>query len=216
MRTFFVRPGSLVRRWSHRLAALLALVPAVVMANSAEEQQVTAVWMAQQVNFEYRGYSTMYSCRSLEDKLEIILRSIGARENVRLQSYICDEQLGIARFQISMQSPVIASEENIRALTTHDSKDELVARVNGTQLPSAADLERFPAVWKKVSFARDRYMRLERGDCELVEQLRRQILPRMSVQIVKDNIRCSSAFGNIGSPRLTVSALVPAKTPLRR
>lgn len=215
MRTFFVRHGSFVRRWSYTLAALLALVPAAVMADSTEEE-VTAVWKAQQVNFEYRGYSTMYSCRSLEDKLEIILRTVGARENVRLQSYICDEQLGIARFQISMQSPVVASEENIRELTTHDSKDELVARVNGAQLPSAADLERFPAVWKKVSFARDRYMRLERGDCELVEQLRRQILPRMSVQVVKDNIRCSSAFGNIGSPRLIVSALVPAKEPLKR
>jgi hypothetical protein len=199
-----------VRRWSYAVVALLAMVPAAVMADSTE-QEVTAVWKAQQVNFEYRGYSTMYSCRSLEDKLEIMLRTVGAREDVRLQSYVCDEQLGIARFQISMQSPVIASEENIRELTTHDSKDELAARVNGEQLPGAPDLERFPAVWKKVSFARDRYMRLERGDCELVEQLRRQILPRMSVHVVKDTVRCSSAFGNIGSPRLIVSALVPAR-----
>lgn len=204
MRTFFVK-----------LAALAAIAPAAVMANPSG-QEVTAVWRAQQVNFEYRAYSTMYSCRSLEDKLEIILRTVGARENVRLQSYVCDEQLGIARFQIAMQSPVIASEANIREITTHDSKDELVARVNGEQLAGAADLERFPAVWKKVSFARDPDMRLERGDCELVEQLRRQILPRMSVQIVKDNIRCSSAFGNISSPRLIVSALVPAKPPLSR
>ena len=33
---------------------------------------------------------------------------------------------------------------------------------------------------------------------------------RMSVQIVKDNVRCSPAFGNIGRPQLTVAALVPA------
>jgi hypothetical protein len=203
MRTFLVK-----------LAVLLALDPATVLANPTE-QEVTAVWKAQQMNFEYRGYSTTYSCRSLEDKLEIILRTVGARENVRLQSYVCDEQVGIARFQISMQSPVVASDENIRELTTHDSKDELVARVNGEQLPNANDVERFPAVWKEVSFARDRDMRLERGDCELVQQLRRQILPRMSVRIVKDKTNsCSSAFGNVGSPRLTVSALVPAKAPL--
>lgn len=215
MRTFFVSRGSWVRRWSCTLAALLAIAPAAVMANSSDEA-VTAVWKAQQVNFEYRGYSTTYSCRSLEEKLQIILRSVGAHESVRLQSYICDQQLGIARFQISMQSPVIASEENIRELTTHDSKDQLVARVKGGQLPGPADLERFPAVWKKVSFARDRDMRLERGDCELVQQLRRQILPHMSVQIVKDNISCSSAFGNITAPRLTVSALVQVKEPLQR
>ncbi len=196
-----------------KLAALLSLAPAAVFANSTDEQ-VIAVWKAQQLNFEYHGYGTTYSCRSLEDKLEIILRTVGARDNLHLQSYACDEQLAIARFQISMQSPVIASDENISELTSYDAKDQLVARVNGEQLPGSADLERFPAVWKEVSFARHREMRLERGDCELVQQLRRQILPRMSVRIVKDKTNaCLSSFGNIGSPRLTVSALVPAKEP---
>lgn len=177
---------------------------------SADGESVQAVWKPQQMNFEYRGYSTTYSCRSLEDKLELILRSVGAREDVQLNGYACDEQMGIARFQILLQSPVVASEENIRELTTRDAKDELVARVNGEKLPSAADVPRFNAVWKTVSFARDRRMRLERGDCELVQQLRRQILPRMSVHIVKDDVRCSSGTGNVGPPRLIVSALVPA------
>ncbi|MBL8265116.1 hypothetical protein [Steroidobacter sp.] len=171
---------------------------------------VTAVWKSQQVNFEYRGDSTTYSCRTLEDKLAMILRAVGAREDIQLRSYACDEQVGIARFQVSMQSPVLASEENIRELSTYDSKDELVARMNGEKLTSAADLERFPAVWKTVSFSKNRLMRLERGDCELVQQLRQQILPLMSVHIVKDNVRCSSSFGSVGPPRLTVSALVPA------
>jgi hypothetical protein len=35
----------------------------------------------------------------------------------------------------------------------------------------------------------------------------------MSVQVVKDNVRCSSSMGNAGRPRLIVSALVPAKQP---
>ena len=200
------------RPW--RVAAVAYITIAAPFATAAgapaEGDSVEAVWKPQQVNFEYRGYSTTYSCRSLEDKLELILRSVGAREDVQLRSYACDEQVGSARFQILLQSPVVASEDNLRELTTHDAKDDLVARVNGEKLPSAADIPRFAAVWKTVSFARDRRMRLERGDCELVQQLRRQILPRMSVHIVKDNVRCSSSMGNIGRPRLTVSALVPA------
>lgn len=195
------------RPW--RVAAVAYIAIAAPFATAAGES-VEAVWKPQQVNFEYRGYSTTYSCRSLEDKLETILRTVGAREDVQLRSYACDERVGIARFQILLQSPVVASEDNLRELTTHDTKDELIARVNGEKLPSAADLPRFTAVWKTVSFARDRRMRLERGDCELVQQLRRQVLPRMSVHIVKDNVRCASGFGNIGPPRLTVSALVPA------
>ena len=202
----------LANAWLVAVAHVTIAAPFVAAeaAESAEGERVEAVWKPQQVNFEYRGYSTAYSCRSLEDKLELILRSVGAREDVQLRSYVCDEQIGIARFQIALQSPVVASEENLREVTAQDSRDELIARVNGEKLRSAADVPRFTAVWKTVSFARDRRMRLERGDCELVQQLRRQILPRMSVHIVKDNVRCSSSMGNIGPPRLTVSALVPA------
>lgn len=189
---------------------IAAPVATAVADAPAEGESVEAVWKPQQVNFEYRGYSTAYSCRSLEDKLELIVRSVGAREDVQLRSYACDEQIGIARFQIALQSPVVASEENLRELSTHDAKGELIARVNGEKLTSTADLPRFTAVWKTVSFARDRRMRLERGDCELVQQVRHQILTRMSVHIVKDDVRCSSSMGNIGPPRLTVSALVPA------
>lgn len=207
-------PGARLRL---ALACVAMAAPLAVAAadSPATGGGVEAVWKAQQMNFEYRGYSTSYSCRGLEDKLELILRSVGAREDVELRSYACDEQMGIARFQVSLQSPVVASEENLRELTSYDAKGELVARVNGDKLPSAADLPRFTAVWKTVSFARDRRMRLERGDCELVQQLRRQILPRLSVQIVKDDVRCSSGMGNIGPPRLTVSALVPADEAAR-
>ena len=209
MTTPAVSRGSGRQRWS--LALLLLIPVTAAVANSPTDQSVTAIWKAQQVSFEYRGESTVYSCSSLQDKLVMILRTMGAREDVRLHSFVCDEQLRIARFQVSMKSPVIASEENVREATEHDSKDQLVARVSGEKLASATDLERFPAVWKTVSFARDRGMRLERGDCELVQQVREQILPRMSVRVVKDKVRCSSSLGHIGPPRLTVSALVRAQ-----
>ena len=204
---------SLGRRWLLACAYIIiaaAPVGAAFASSQADEPGVEAVWKSQQMNFEYRGYSTIYSCQSLEDKLEMILRSVGAREDVQLRSYVCNDQIGIARFQVLLQSPVVATTENIRDITAHDTQDELIARVNGEKLATPEDLPRFAAVWKTVSFSRDRSMRLERGDCELVQQLRQQILPRMSVQIVKDNVRCSSSLGNVGPPRLTVSALVRA------
>ncbi|MGH8185962.1 MAG: hypothetical protein ACREUC_05325, partial [Steroidobacteraceae bacterium] len=161
--------------------------------------------------FVYRGYSTLYSCRSLQHKLGRILLTVGAHGDIALRTYSCDDLTGTARFQIAMESPVEATPENVRELTTHGSQDVLIARMRGEHLPSAEDVPRFPAVWKTVSFARDRRMRLAPGDCELVRALQRQILPRMSVQIVSDGVRCS-VHGNITSPRLVVSALVPAET----
>jgi hypothetical protein len=192
-------------------AAVLVLAAGVADAQSAaDESVVEAVWKPQQMNFVYRGYSTLYSCRGLQDKLEKILTTVGARGRIELRTYSCDDGLAIARFQIVLTSPVEATPENVEQLTAYDSRDELVARVRGEQLASAEDLPRFPAVWKTISFARNRQMRLAPGDCELVLQLRRHILPRMAVQIVNDRVRCSE-FGNIGKPQLTVSALVPVE-----
>jgi hypothetical protein len=160
------------------------------------------------MNFVYRGYSTLYSCRGLQAKLQKILTTVGARGGIELRAYSCDDELSVARFQIALTSPVEATPENVEQLTTYDAHEELVARVRGERLATAEDLQRFPAVWKTISFARSREMKLAPGDCELVQQLRRHILPRMAVQIVNDQVRCSQ-FGNIGKPQLTVSALVP-------
>jgi len=192
-------------------AAVLVLAAGVANAQSAaDEAVVEAVWKPQRMNFVYRGYSTLYSCRGLQDKLQKILTTVGARGRIELRTYSCDDELAIARFQIALTSPVEATPENLEQLTTYDSRDELVARVRGERLASAEDLPRFPAVWKTISFARSRQMKLAPGDCELVLQLRRHILPRLAVQIVKDQVRCSE-FGNIGKPQLTVSALVPVE-----
>jgi hypothetical protein len=180
------------------------------MATPVEDREIEAIWKAHVVNFEYRGFSTQYSCRSLEQKLRAVLERMGAREGMELRSYGCQDLANIARFQIAFQAPVEATPENVAAAASFDSRDELLARFRGERLPMEEDIERFPAVWKTVSLARDRKLRLEPGDCEFVEQLRQQILTRMSVQVVTDHVRCSAAFGNIGRPRLTVAALVPA------
>jgi hypothetical protein len=194
-------------------AAVLLLAAGVASAQpSVDETVVEAVWKPQRMNFVYRGYSTLYSCSSLQQKLEKILMTVGARGGIELRTYACDDQLSVARFQIVLTSPVAATPENVQELTTYDSRDQLIARVHGERLAKAEDLPRFPAVWKTISFARSREMKLAPGDCELVRELRRHILPRMSVQIVSDQVRCSP-FGNIGKPQLTVSALVPLQKP---
>ncbi|MET0532592.1 MAG: hypothetical protein ABW171_00055, partial [Steroidobacter sp.] len=89
------------------------------------------------------------------------------------------------------------------------STDELVARVRGERLTLPGDVERFPAVWEKVSFRGAGKLHLENRDCALVQQLRRQVLTRMSVQVIKDIERMDCVQG---SPRLKVMALVAEKT----
>ncbi len=185
--------------------AVTLWMPAPVLADTATAE-IEAVWKKQQIRFEYRGYSTFYTCGGLRQKLRSILLGLGARDTLKLDGYACDDTSGSARFDILIESPIAATPENVAALTDYTAEQRLVARVHGELLPGAADLQRFPAAWETVSFARGS-MRLEPGDCELVEQLLRSILPRLSVQIVRNNLRCSP-FGNLNPPRLTVQALL--------
>jgi hypothetical protein len=170
-------------------------------------QIVEAVWKVQSLTFAYRGYATAYSCDALLDKVREILQSLGARDTMSIRSSGCSDMTP-GRMDITLESPVEATTENIQALTTYDSRQELLARVRNERLASAEDVQRFPATWKTISMSRDRQLKLGPSDCELVEQLRRQVFPRMSIRVDYDRLRCSAVFGNIGQPQLRVAALV--------
>jgi hypothetical protein len=171
-------------------------------------QIVEAVWRVQSLRFAYSGYATVYSCDALLEKVRDILHVLGARDTMRIRSWGCTDMVTHGFMEITLESPVEATPENVQALTTYDSTQELVARVRNERLDRAAELPRFPATWKTISM-KDKPLRLGPSDCELVEQLRRDVFPRMSIHVDRDRLQCSVAFGNIGQPQLRVAALVP-------
>lgn len=198
------------RSGSLRLVAGIVLLASLLAFDArASDEPLEAVWKVQKLTFEYRGDSTFYTCGGLRQKLETILTRLGAHESLKLTSFACNDQFGSPIFQITLASPVLATEANLRTLTTYTSEQELVARTRGERLPRAEDLQRFPAHWETVSFSRDRRMRIEPGDCELVRQLKHAILPYLAVQVVEDRLFCTSS-GSLHRPRLIVAALVPS------
>lgn len=170
-------------------------------------QIVEAVWQVQSLRFAYSGYATVYSCDSLLEKVRDILQVVGARETMRIRSWGCTDMVTHGIMEITLESPVEATRENVQVLTTYDSTQQLVARMRNERLDSAEELPRFPATWKTVSM-KDKPLKLGPSDCELVEQLRRDVFPRMSIRVDRDRLRCSTVFGNIGQPQLRVAALV--------
>lgn len=193
-----------------KLASAAAAITALSISASAPAapDYVTAVWRQQSLEFAYQG-ATAYSCSTLQQRLEAILRSVGARDGLSIVMQRCMDQAG-AHVQITLESPVEATAANIAAVTRHMSTDALVAKVRNESLPTPENIERFPAAWKTVSMSRDRALKLDAGDCELVKQLRRDVFPRMAIRIVHDNLKCSAAFGNLGQPQLSIAALVAA------
>lgn len=188
--------------------ASIALL-SISTATPAAPDYIPAVWRQQSLEFAYQGTATAYSCNTLQRRLEAILRSVGARDGVSIVMQRCTDQAD-AYMQITLESPVEATEANIAAVTQHTSTDELVAKVRNEALATPENIARFPAKWQTVSMSRHKALKLDSGDCELVKQLRRDVFPRMSIRIVHDNLRCSVAFGSLGQPQLSVAALVPA------
>lgn len=189
-------------------ACMAALMSITVVALPSHADVIEAVWKAQQINFTYQAGSTFYTCEGLHNKLRAILKRVGARDTlvIRLRGS-CGDMSTSVPVQITLESPVEATAENLRELTSYTGRDELLGKIRGEVPATEHDLPRFPATFQTVSFARDRSLKLAEGDCELVQQVRREVLQQLSVRVLYDGLGCSP-FGNPGRPQLTVSALV--------
>lgn len=196
----------------HRLFfALLALL--VAESASPEPLHMTsgapvqAIWHIQKMHFRFRSSRTSYACDALERKVAGILRALGAREDIDVDSGCFRGQfVSGAIVQVTLASPVPATDENVRRATTFDGRDELVARLYGMELPTAADIERFSARWRRISLQRDRLARLEQADCDLLLAMHKQVFPKLAVRVDEKSFRCSSFAAHL-RPRVEAEAL---------
>lgn len=198
-----------------RLAAVAVFASCLVTApahpdDAPAEQMVETIWRVQNLPFEYHSAYTQYACDSLEHKIGAIMQAIGAHDSVIVEARCGGhDRLNSVSVRIALATPVLASEENIRAATTFDSQDELVARLRNVALPTRESIERFSSTWQTISLARLPKVRLETGDCELLRLLNRQVFPKLDVQIERESLQCNPTATRV-RPRYQVRALLPA------
>jgi hypothetical protein len=162
----------------HTLAALAQPQP-------SESTYIAAQWQPFDVRFHYFGFTTYYSCDGLENRLEQILKELGADQEVRVSVSGC------AGFN---------SIDNM-----------LSARITG-RMPAVSDAsgETFAAISKAVTLqTHSSGSQVGSGDCELLEQVRDKLLPALKLQAVTDSLRCTPGM-TFGSRSLQVRALVVA------
>lgn len=186
----------------------LPLVLLLVAAVAGAAEPIEAVWKPQRITFAYSGQTTHYTCHTLEQKVKLVLKALGAHEDMVVDRSSCSDLTG-AQLHVEFRSPVAASIDNIRLITTYDPEELLAARLNKQTLPSAEDLPRFSAVYQDVSFARDRKLKMQAADCEFVDHVRRQLLPTLAARVVTNRVFCTPGYPSITPPRLTVSVLLP-------
>ena len=177
-------------------------------ARDEEPAAVAAVWRAQEISFYFQSFNTLYPCSSLTDKVRRLLLQLGADRNIWVRSTGCDIGMAMTRtVRIRLVAPAEATPELLAELEKSRTTRELVARVRGER-PEAVDVAaQFPARWRKVSLSRTA-TNLDSGDCELIDEIKRQVLPKLAVRVVRDDLRCSPYQYSGGPVRLELEALM--------
>jgi hypothetical protein len=151
---------------------------------------VEAVWQKQTMDFHYRSEKQYLTCAELETRLGAALVAIGVYRVMNVATLCPREFSGNIRATITLAAPVEATRANVKSVTTFTGAERLLAHINQTTLPTASSIERFPAQWRTVSLPRDAAVRMGSADCDLLDALSKQVLPRLSVRIIRDVPGC--------------------------
>ena len=204
--------------WSAALVAAASLLaigevraqqPAAAPAGT-----VNALWVERELSFNFSGFTSYYSCDGLRSKLEWLLGELGARPGFEVRTRGCVRVSGPELFpgaRIVAAVPLEATPELLAELAADASRRELAARAKGGSVPAPEAAAQFPARVKRVEFrsARGNFDGLQDGDCELMEQARRQLFPKLGVRVVEGQISCTPSQLTLGAVRMTVEVLEP-------
>jgi hypothetical protein len=162
---------------------------------AADTGTVNAVWVEHDLAFTYMGFTSHYSCSGLEDKVKYVMKQLGARPGFKVTSGGCVNLSGpevMPRVRVRAALPQEATPEVLAQLEKDRSVRELAARAGGKPLPATDEAAaRFPATWRVVTFEGTPISDIQDGDCELLEQLIRNVLKPMGVrEVAGSSLNC--------------------------
>ena len=166
MRTFWLAAG---------VGLMFALPGWAPGADSAGPQP--AVWKEQHLTFYYVGRTARYSCQGLRDKVRSLLLEMGARRDLKVSVLACDESA--SRLGGSSFGPYLG------LVFSSPSMADAAAKPR-----APGDLSSVDARYVPFTLTSDLFRNLGLGDCELIEEFTRQILPKLATRDVKQDIAC--------------------------
>jgi len=152
-----------------RARAAIALSFTLVTAGSSsvvadEPRTARGSWREHRQTVGQAGFSVTYSCEGLARKLELMLRTAGARADAKAIPLGCGDP--------GRPNPVAQVELRFHTLA-----------------PTASQVAR-PAGWRRVVFAPSSPRELTTGDCELVERFESLVLPSFTTRSLESRVAC--------------------------
>jgi hypothetical protein len=159
---------------------LLSVLVVFGAARAAAPQSPTpAVWIPHAIIVDL-DLSERYSCDDLWYRFRVILLSIGANPDLKVVPYHCDSHSPKVQLQFSLPEPV-----------------------NGAQA-RFADLR---AVKDTITLEPGHPMPLDAADCELVRQIKDELLSELPVRVLSAELSCAAAPTTHTHFRLSLQAL---------
>lgn len=179
-------------------------------ATVAEGTKVNAVWVESDHSLTYMGFTTHYSCDGLEGKVRDILRGIGARPGFKVTTSGCVNLNGpevMPRVRIRAALPQEATPEVLAAVT----KAAAATKAQGKKPEAAPEAAKpFPATWRTVQFRGSALSSVQDGDCELMDQLIKEVLVPMGVRAVPGSaVNCVPHQLTLGAVTVQLRVLQP-------
>ena len=158
----------MARRAAILVISLAAVLPAV--ADDSRPAEEPAAWTLHEVDFMYMGFTTRYSCSGLKSKVQLLLKHMGVREDVRIRERGCEfgyeKVADFPRLKITFYAPTIPQAGD------KDAGDPVMG------------------VWKPVVIKKNSPKGLDQGDCELVETFRDRVMPKFLIRSVQGDVNC--------------------------
>ncbi len=164
---------------------MLAWPPWAVGANPGTDTVLPAVWKAQRLNFSYVGRNSRYSCDGLRDRVLALLMDFGARRDLTVTAENCGS---------APASPQSAAGSSLSVVFSSPALPEDAALKPGHAAEPTVE-----ARFEKFMLTSDAFRNLGIADCELVEEFARQILPKLTVRNVRQDIECMAYQPGAGS-----------------
>jgi len=176
---------SSVRSRPAALAALLCLAAvtgsaaraatAAPPAADAATGTLPGTWRSHEIEFEYVGFTSTYSCDGLQEKLELLLRRLGARPDAVVRTSGCF-------FGVGSPSKFVHASLKFASLQPADATAGPALSTDATSSPTGS--------WNHIVLAPHQPHDLDAGDCELIEQFRDLILPLFATRSPRVHLQC--------------------------
>jgi hypothetical protein len=193
MRYVFLVPGIAAATVMGVLSGVAA--PARADTPAAQADGVSAVWTAKQKRYTYMGFTSRYSCDGLREKIRATLLKFGAAKDLKVDSMACPSGFG-------------------RPTTFPGVSIIMQVLTPAGDAGAPASAKSVPAHWQLVDLTAKRDPLDVAGDCELIEQIKQQILPLFTTRNVQYQSTCIPNQLQVGGTQLKAEFLIadePAK-----